>query len=140
MSYAGKTKAALTAIKAILDSTAGTQATYKGIPESLQNKVTASVSVGDAAPSDKMAQYHETTINFFVEWAYRVATAEANAEDTLADWRDSFMEAWLSDRTLSGTVRTSSLDFSLAREPAYRPIAGAEFRVSPVVVSTVIPR
>jgi hypothetical protein len=140
VSYAGKTKAVLNQILAILNATAGMQLTYKGVPESPGAKVTASVSVGDAEPNDKMAGYHEITSSFFVEWAYRVATAEANAEDVLADWRDSFVDAWLADRTLNNTCRTSTLDFSLARTPAYRPIAGAEFRVSPVVVSTVIPR
>jgi len=140
MTYLTKTKATLNAIKSILDAVTGTQATYKGIPESIAAKVTASVSVGDRVPRDKAAGYHETDINFFVEFAYRVSGAESGAEDTLADWLDAFEEAWLADRKLGNTVRDSSLDFSLSNTPNYRPTAGSEFRVYPVVVRTTIPR
>jgi hypothetical protein len=140
VSYATKTKAALAEIKALLDGVTGVQGTYKGIPESIAEKVTASVSVGSRHPNDRMTGYHETQVNFFVEFAYRVKGAEANAEDTLADWLDAFEEAWLIDRTLGATVRESKLDFSLAAEPTYRPTAGVEFRVYPVVVQTFIAR
>jgi hypothetical protein len=140
VSYVGKTKAALTQITSMLDAIAGTQATYKGIPESIAAKVTASVSVGDRQPVDKATGYHESGVNFFIEFAYRVAGNEGTAEDTVADWVDAFTDAWLADRTLGGMVRVSSLDFSLAREPQYRPTAGAEFRVYPLVVQTTIPR
>jgi hypothetical protein len=140
VAYATKTKAALNQIKTMLDGIAGTQATYKGIPESITAKVTASVSVGDRTPRDKAAGYHESDVNFFVEFAYRVLGNEGTAEDTVADWVDLFTDAWLADRTLGGVVRTSELDFATATEPAYRPTAGAEFRVYPVVVRTTIPR
>lgn len=140
MSYAGKTRAALDYVKGLLDTVTGTQATYKGIPESIQAKVTASVSVGDRDPRDKATQLHETGVNFFIEFAYRVSGNEGGAEDTVADWLDALEDAWLEDRTLGGTVRTSSLDFSNAGEPTYRPTAGAEFRVYPVVVRTTISR
>lgn len=140
MSYSGKSKAALDAILALLAATAGTQAVFKGIPETIAEKVTGSVSVGDRDPRDKAAGYHETDVNFFVQFAYRVAGAEAAAEDTLANWLDAFEDAWFADRTLNGTVRTSALDFSLSAVPTYRPTPGAEFRLYPVVVKTTIPR
>jgi hypothetical protein len=140
MAYAGKTRAALNRIKLVLDAIAGTQATYKGIPESIAAKVTASVSAGDRDPRDKATQLHETDVNFFIEFAYRVSGNEGGAEDTVADWLDLIEDAWLADRTLAGTVRTSSLDFSLSREPNYRPTAASEFRVYPVVWRTTITR
>lgn len=140
MSYATKSKATLNYINGLLGGIAGTQATYKGIPESITAKVTASVSVGDRMPNDKAAGYHETGVNYFVEFAYRVLGNEGTAEDTLADWLDLLLDAWLADRSLGGTVRDSSLDFSTASEPTYRPTAGAEFRVYPVVIRTTIPR
>lgn len=140
MTYSGKTKAALNAVQSILAGIAGTQATSKGIPESLANRVTAAVTVGDQRPSDKAAGYHETEVSFFIEFAYRVQGAEATAEDTIADWVDALKEAWLADRRLGGVVRTSELDFSLTREPLYRGIAGKEHRIYPVIWKTVIPR
>jgi hypothetical protein len=141
MTYAGKTKVVLNQLKTMLDAVTGTQETFKGIPESVDVQVSVSISVGDREPMDRMAGYHETTINFFVEFAYRVQGGEGTAEDTLADWLDALEETWLaSDRTFGGICRTAELDFSAAREPTYRPIVGDEFRVYPVVVRTTIPR
>lgn len=145
MAYAGKTKLVLNRLKVVLDGVTGTQQTYKGPPESIATAVTASVSVGGRTPMDKATGYHETEVSFFIEFAYDVQNAEDTAEDTLADWVDGLEDAWLLDReatnaTLGGLVRTWDLDFSPASDPIYRPVAGGEFRVLPVVARTVITR
>lgn len=140
MTYATKTRAGLNAIKAVLDGIAGTQQSYKGIPESLVADLTVSVSVGDRLPREKATSLHETDVAYFIEFAYRVSENESTAEDTLADWLDLLEEAWLSDRTIGNVCRTSELDFLSAREPTYRPTAGDEFRVYPIVWRTTIQR
>jgi hypothetical protein len=140
MTYTGKTLGGLTAVKAVLDGIAGVQATYVGIPEAPGARLTVSVSVGDRTLRDKMTGYQEADQAYFLEFAYRVAGNEGTAETQLADWLDLLTEAWLTDRTVGGVFRNSVLDFTLAATPTYRPTAGAEYRVLPVVWLATFPR
>jgi hypothetical protein len=146
VSYAGKTRQVLDALVGMLVNVTGTQAVIKGIPESLTGAVTATASVGDRYPNDMMTEYHETEVNFYIEFDYDVENQQEDAENTVADWLDNLEEAWLQDRiNTNGTlaldfVRTWSLDFSLQSDPRFRPVAGAEYRIAPVVAKVFIKR
>lgn len=124
----------LTRLKAILDDIADVGETYKGIPESVGKKVTASVSVaGQRLEFDAFAIVQRQA-GYFVEFAYRVQGNEGAAEDTLAGFVDAFLAAFYADTTLGGTCDDAELDFSLQDDPTYRPTAGQEFRTFPFLV------
>jgi hypothetical protein len=128
------TKDVLNHLVTMVQGISGIQDGHKGIQESLDPTVSISVSVGAQVISDKATQLLQREMSFFLEFAYRVAGAEADAEDVLADALDSFIALWLADRTLGGLCTSSRLDFSLTSEPIYRPTAGQEFRVFPLLV------
>lgn len=146
MTYTGKTGQVLDSLAGMLVSVTGTQLVIKGIPEALGGAVTATVSVGDRFPTDRATQYHETQVNFYIEFDYDVENQEADAENTVADWLDNLEEAWLADRDNTGStlglefVRTWTLDFSLQSDPRFRPVAGAEYRIAPVIAQVIIKR
>jgi hypothetical protein len=143
VTYAGKSRAVLLALKDMLANVIGTQGVYIGIPEYYQTRVTASISVGARTPEYRATQFHETAIEYYVEFAYLIEGAEDTAEETLTDWLDGLEDAWLADRanggTLNGLVRTWELDFSLQADPRFRRQAGDEVRLAPVLVRTFIP-
>jgi hypothetical protein len=145
VAYAGKSRLVLLALRDMLQTITGTQDVFIGIPESYASVVSVSISAGDRTPIDKAAGYHETAVNFYLEFAYAVENAEAAAEQTLADWQDGLEDAWLADRqdtggTLGGLVRSWELDYSLQADPRFRRQAGDEVRLAPVLVRTIIPR
>jgi len=146
VTYVGKTKQVLNALVGMLQNVTGTQLVAKGIPESLTGAVTATVSVGDRFPNDKATGYHESQVNFYIEFDYDVENQQSDAEDTVADWLDAFEDAWLDDRVNTNAtlglpfVRDWSLDFSLQSDPRFLPVAGAEYRIAPVVAHVIIQR
>jgi hypothetical protein len=132
------------ALKDMLDGIVGIQETFIGIPETYFTRVTASVSVGAREPAYRAAGFHQTTVSYYVEFAYLVEGAEADAEQTLTDWLDGLEDVWLADRantggTLNGLVSSWDLDFTLQADPRFRRQAGDEVRLAPVLVRTVIP-
>jgi hypothetical protein len=128
------TKVVLNQLVGMVAGIAGIEDAHKGIRESQGPQVSISVSVGGQTLSDKATQLFQREAGYFVEFAYAVEGAEDTAEDVLADALDSFIALWLADRTLGGKCDTSRLDFSLTTDPLYRPTAGQEFRVFPLLV------
>jgi hypothetical protein len=144
--FAGKSKLVLDWIVAtLLPAITGTEEVMRGIPEAPGARVSVSASLADRELAYKTTSQPELRANFWIEFAYDVETAEAAAEDTLANWVDALGDAWLADRdatggTMGGLVRTWELDFSYQNDPRYRSTAGSELRVAPVVIRTVINR
>jgi len=131
------TSSALEAIVDLLEGISGLNAVQKGAPESYSKSVTAHVTVGGQRVVDKAGGLIQREARYFIAFAYRVQGAEATAETALAGIIDSFITAFYADRTLGGTVNANTLlDMSGADEPDYRPVAGQEVRIFPVVVVT----
>lgn len=124
----------LNRLKTILAGIAGVGQTTKGIPESVGARVSASVSVGGQRLEFDAFKILERMTGYFVEFAYRVQGNEGAAEDQLAAFLDAFLAALYADQTLGGTCEGIETDFSLTSDPNYRPTAGQEFRVFPLVV------
>lgn len=135
---AWNTKATLTRLEEILQALPGLQYVQKGAPESIGTNVMGYVAVGSGQVVDKATQLLQREQRFFVGFAYRVKGAEADAEDAIADLLDAFVSVIYADRTLGGTVHSSTLDLLLSTEPRYEVRAGQEFRVFPIVVVTTM--
>ena len=113
------------------------QGCRKGVPESLGTTVSAFVATGGFIPNDRMTSLAEDNIRFLVTFGFKVAGAEANAEAKLNTCIDEFRRIWRNDRrsaNLGGTVAGWSIE-SLADAPEYRPFAGIEYRLYPVLVT-----
>lgn len=124
----------LNALNTILAGIAGMGTTYKGIPETVGTRVSASVSVGAQRLEFDAFHILERMAGYFVEFAYRVQGNEGAAEDQLATFLDAFLTALYADQTLGGTCQWIETDFSLTGDPVYRPTAGQEFRTFVMVV------
>lgn len=128
-------KAPLNRLITVLTSLPGIQAVYKGVPESIGNKVCAYVTLGGQRSFDKSSGLRQREMRYRITLAYRVAGAEADAEDKVAELLDALESALYADRTLNGTVESLEADFSMADEPRYAPVAGVEYREYPIVVT-----
>lgn len=129
------TKSPLGALVTLVTGLVGVQAVYKGVPESISHRVSAYVTLGGQRPYDKAAGLRGREMSYRISFVYRVAGAEATAEDAVADLIDALEAALYADRTLGGTVESLEASFSAADEPRYVPVAGQEFREYPVLVA-----
>lgn len=122
-------------LKTTLAGIAGVNQTYKGVPESIGRRVSAIVAVGGQRLEFEAMRVVARDAGYFVEFAYRIAeNDEGTAEDTLAGFLDAFLVALYADQTLGGTCEWIDLDFGLMSDPSYRPTAGQEFRIAPLMV------
>lgn len=136
-------RAALDALVTMVGGIAGVQATYKGAPESLSNRVSAYVALGAQPQGQKAGGLLERNGEMLVVFGYRVKGAEATAEETLADFIDAFTTQFYADRkngaglfdSATTQVQTGELDMTLARSPEYMALAGQEYRLFPIIVT-----
>lgn len=120
----------------------------EGVPEASSARLGAYLALGNVIINNRAAghpvdagvggQYGSSVLTFNISYVagffYRVAYAEAAAERRIMDAVMEFIRQVYSDRTLGGTVHSSSLDMSLADNPDYLAMAGQEYRVYPVLV------
>lgn len=130
---------AFTALVALVDSCASVQNVIQGEPLSLPASVSAYVNIGTPRPVDQRTSgliMIET--EYLVTFGFRVAgTDESGPELKLCAAIQEFILAFYADRkagSLGGTVESMELDFSPAGLPEFRPVAGQEFRLFPVIV------
>lgn len=128
--------APLAQIVTILEGIAGVQEVTTGVPESFGHQVAAFVTLAGQTVRHFATNSLEREARYFVGLGYDVAGAEETAETTLAAIVDAFILAVYADKTLGGTVKSADLDLSPSNSPDYQPIAGAEFRMYPVLVLT----
>lgn len=134
------TAAFLDRVVTLLQSAAGVQNVNKGAPESWSNVVTVYAAVGAQRIIDKTSGGNlQRQSDVYVEFGYRVAGAEATAEDTLADYLDSFITGFYTDRKthFTGVAESGWLDLSLAGSPDYVRVAGKETRTYPLIATAV---
>ncbi len=125
----------LNAVVTLLPTAAGVQQAYKGVPESFGSRVSTYAALGAITPVDEAAGFLMLfQVQVVAGFAYRVADAEASAEDTLTAFVADFTRKFYADRTLSSTIENGVLDFSLNSQPDYRAVAGQEVRNYLVVV------
>lgn len=130
------TRGVLTEVATLVSGLTGMQTVYTGVPESLATRVSAYVTVGPQPEEDKHgAGALSKSGRIRVVFGYRVAGAEATAEQDLADMIDRFQVAYYAARrtNLTNTVDSlGNLDHTAASEPEYQAIAGQEFRRYPI--------
>lgn len=124
-------------LAALVAGLPGVQGVVTGVPESITPRVSAYVTLGGATVLVKnTGAVSLRTQRYVVTLCYRVAGAEDTAERTLAGVFDALLGALDDDKTLGGAVHSSQADASLADAPAYAVVAGQEYRLLPIVVST----
>jgi hypothetical protein len=135
------TAAPLARLVDVLEALPGLQTVYVGVPESIGPQVAAYVALAGQSLSNETIDLAQREARYFVAFAYAVAGAEATAETTIAGLVDAFQTALLAERDSgmnagSGPIVDSvGWDFSLGDRPDYQPIAGAEIRVWPCLVT-----
>lgn len=125
----------LEALIELLGDLDGVRKVYRGVPESVDNRLCAYVALAGQRVGRPTLRVMERKANYFVGLVYRVQGAEATAETTLAETLDALVLALDADRTLGGTAVNIELDLSLADRPEYRDLAGQEYRNYPVMVT-----
>lgn len=128
--------APITAIAAMLTATAGVQAVYTGVPESMSHRLSAFVAMAGQRIRDKATGLLEREARYTVGLGYRVKGAEAAAELALAAAADAFTLAFYADRDLGGSVLSASLGETGSDAPLYYDIGGEEYRVFPMLIIT----
>ena len=134
MAYAGKSKALLAKVITIVSGLSGMGTVSKGVPESLDTRAAAYCCLGTTSPTNWALASKGRTVDILIVFYYRVAGAEATAEDAICDFVDLLIDALEADETLGGLCYEATLDFSLASSPEYQAFAGEEDRRYPVVV------
>lgn len=112
-----------------------------GEPLTIPSRVSAFVKLG-AMPFGprKTTDLVRREGELLVWFGYRVQGAPADAELTLADVVDTFLEFFLEDRKtlrLGGTVESMDVDTSAASAADYSQIGGQEFRLYPMTIRFV---
>lgn len=134
-------KATMNELVTFLATIPGVQAVRKGEPTSYTAQITASVSLGAAPPKDRTTGLIRRELEFWVTFGYRTDANVALAEDTLADILDALEALFYGERKdatpLGGTVDSMELDTSPASAAEYRPVAGQEYRLYPVIIRVV---
>lgn len=126
-----------TTLAAVISLVAGTGTTaVKGVPESISGRAAVTVSLGGQPTEYRATQLRECRGTWLCIYYYRVSGGEGTSEDALADFVDVLEDAWRANRTLTGAVADSELDYDLANEPAYQQFAGQEYRVWPFRIIT----
>lgn len=128
-------KTPLRAIANLVATLPSMQDVRKGVPTSLNHRVSAYVTLGAQRPFDHAAGLRGREMDYRVVFAYRVQDDEDEAEEVVAELLDQLEEAVNADRTLGGVVDGATLNMLGANEPRYVPVAGQEVREYPVIVT-----
>lgn len=127
----------LDALAALVAGLPGVQGVTVGVPESIGPRISAYLALAGATLVVKNAgAVSQRTQRYLITLCYRVAGAEADAERTLAGIFDALLGALDDDKTLGGALHGSQADASLGDTPTYAVVAGQEYRLLPVIVST----
>jgi len=130
--------AAMARIVTVLQGLSGMQTVYRGVPASLDTRVSAYVTMDRWDTTDGPAPSlirHE--VDFGITLGYRVSGDVSAAETTLATLAGAAISAFAGQRRgrLSGTVESLGLlTFARAAEPQYVVVVGSEFRIYPGVL------
>jgi hypothetical protein len=129
--------AVLDALKTKLEATTGVGAVFVGVPEAPQDQLTATVSLAGATLlRPKTVGTILRRLRYRVEFGYRVAGQEEEAERGVAAALDDFLIRLYADLTLGGACNSAvDIDLSQADAPEYQTRAGLEERLYPVIVS-----
>lgn len=134
-------KATLAQLVTFIDGLTGVQSVTKGEPTSYTAAVSASISLGAAPMNDRQTTGNvRRDLEYWVTFGYRTSNNVALAEETLADILDELESKFLVERKtgrLGGTVDSMELDTSPASAAEYRPVAGQEYRLYPVIIRVV---
>jgi len=128
-------KAMLQAVNGLVAGLAGLQQTYIGVPEAIDSRVSAYVTIGNLTPMPKANQLAYRDPQVVVTFAYRVAGAEQTAELLICDLVDELTAAVYADRTLGGSSQSATMDMTANTTPAYMAVAGSEFRRFVVIIT-----
>lgn len=128
-------KAMLNAVAGIVTGLTGLQQVYIGVPEAIESRVSAYITIGDLTPAPKANQLAYRDPQVVVTLVYRVAGAEQTAELLICDLVDELTAAVYADRTLGGSSQSATMDMSMNTTPAYMAVAGSEFRRFMVVIT-----
>jgi hypothetical protein len=132
----------LSAIRDLLASLTGVQSAQIGAPEAATTRVGAYVTVGADSTADQRTGVQRGELAYFCALYYRVSGAEEAAEVALATALDDLKNKWITQRPL-GTglfnpsvthVKNVRMDFNLAANPEYVPLAGQELRIYPFTI------
>lgn len=129
------TSAVLTQLQTIASGLANVGAVQIGAPESVSPRVHIWITMGSMNEVIKAGGLVQRTTRFLCMFAYRVDSAEATAETTLAALVDAFLQAVNADKTLNGTALSSEVSSQAADEPAYEVRAAKEYREYPLIVT-----
>jgi hypothetical protein len=113
----------------------GIQQTYIGVPEAIDSRVSAYITIGDLTPRPHANQVARRNPVVMVTFVYRVEGSEQTAELLVCDLVDALTAVVFADRTLSGTSQDAVMDMSLNTQPAYMAVAGSEYRRYIVLIS-----
>jgi len=127
----------LEALTELLKDQDGIKGVYTGVPQyPAAGRLCAYVGLaGQSVSRPTLRKRLERRANYFVGLVYRVAEAEAKAEQTLAAVLDALVMAFYADTTLGGTAADATLDLTLADRPEYADLVGQEYRTFPVMVT-----
>jgi hypothetical protein len=106
-----------------------------GPPMTLDQRITAWVSVGSQPTTPKTTGIMARDSRLFVLFEIRIDGDQAAAELLLMPLIDAFMAAIYVDLTLAGTCRGVELDTGLSESPEYQVRAGKAVRQYPVIVT-----
>jgi hypothetical protein len=118
----------------MVDTLAGVQRTYEGVPESLSHAQAAYVALGGQDLTEKTTGQFQRQARYLVVFTSRVKGNEQSAERWIAGVIDTLIAVWKADRTLGGTCTSSRLDLTPADTPLYAAFAGQEHRLWPLMV------
>jgi hypothetical protein len=144
-------EAALNGLKALVQTIPAMEAVQLGAPESLSNRISAWVTVGD--PGEITAQVqgvYDLDLNLIVWFGYAVEGSESAAEAQLGDYLSGLTRALIQNRmgtvsgnsitvtrNLNGAVDRMGLPQAAAGVSDYTLMAGLETRTFPVGVRVI---
>ncbi len=119
----------------VLEGLTGIGPVQIGVPKAFTERIHAFLTMGGKVGGRKNSGMTFVDHRFFVNFVYRVADAESNAETALMDLVDEFLQALYDDLTLTGACEGVEIDVTAPDEPEYRMYAGKEYRDYPIVVT-----
>lgn len=144
-------ESALQGLAALVRTLGAMEYVQIGAPESLSNRISAWVTVGDPGEiTSKVTGVYDLDINLIVWMGYTVEGAEGAAEAQLADYLSGLVRALIQNRrgtvagnsvtvarNLDGSVVRMGLPQAAAGISDYTMMAGAETRTYPLGIRVI---
>jgi hypothetical protein len=118
----------------LVDGLTGVQKCYSGVPASIGVQISAYVAMSGSVVTTKPSATIRRDMRFVVVFGFRIAGAELNAEEQLADIMDAATRMFMGNRRLDGVCENIELDFTLSENPEYQTLAGQEYRLMPIAI------